>query len=185
MNAGTPAHTAPLLVALYAVGLIVANPMFAFGFFYIAFLAWVLFARYAGRSVGPRDRRIAQALWVAVVVWILALVPAFMFAALLGAILWFAGTMGTICFGSILLARVLRSGSTARKERYRRYGLGAGVAAALVFLVPIVANALVGGLGQLGGGNLAVAELLFDVLFIPDALAIAFFFLAVPSTRAV
>jgi hypothetical protein len=173
-----------MLVVLYAVGLIAANPIFAIAFFYVALLAWASFTVYAGKTIGAKDRWIAQAMWVCIAVWCSAIVAAFMFAAFLGAILWFAGTMGTSGFGSFLLARAFGTRGGRQKVRYRRYGLAAGVTASLAFLGPILVNAVVGGLGQLGGSTLSV-DVLFEVVFIPDAVAIAFFCLALPPTKAV
>jgi len=125
-----------LLVLLYGVGVVLSNSLFAFGLFYVVFGIWVAFAAYSRQALRPSERWITRVLWTFIATWILAVLPLMLFAVLPGIILWYAGTVGTVGSASYLLSRALRPSAPTARDRFRRYGLAAGIATALLFLAP-------------------------------------------------
>ena len=170
-----------MLVALYGLGLVLSNPLVAFGLFYAVFAVWIGFGYWAGRVAARAGRGVVTALWTFIAVWIAAIVPAFFFASLLEEVLWITGTVGTIVSASFLLDRTLLPAGRGRHQRCARYGRAAGVATGLLlpraFLVDLLA---------LPPGEAHVVFLTylpFLVLLVPAILSIAWFALSLRESH--
>ncbi len=125
-------------MALYAVAVILANPLLSLGLFYIVLAVWLILAIVALRPGRSRGQRAAEGLLLAVLVWIIAVVPLMMFQVILGAVLWYAGELASIALGTWVVANAAREHVAARGHAasLRRLGLASGLATAFLLLVP-------------------------------------------------
>ncbi len=170
-----------LLVVLYAIGLVLANPLFALGLFYGVFAVWIAFAAYARRPLRPSERGIVRIVWLFLVVWIGGIIPLMLFAVLPGAVLWYAGTVGTLGSASYVLGRALRTQAGTPGDRFRRYGVGAGIGTAILLLAPVFTGPFVAAAGP---ANPWLWYVPYLAQLVPAAVAIVCFALALASATA-
>ena len=127
------------LVGLYGIALILSNPLIAFGLFYVVMAVWVVLAIVVLRRVSTAVKALAWALLLAVLFWSAAIVPSFLFLVTLGTAMWYVGELASVFLATLVVWRTASSLSTAgdRSLFLRRIGLAAGLATALLMLLPI------------------------------------------------
>ncbi len=119
--------------------MILSNPFIALGLFFAVLALWIVLAFIVLRFAPGGSKALAWALLLAVLIWVAAVIPAFLFVVTLATAMWYVGELASVFVATLVVWRNA-SGFSAGGGRgifLRRFGLGAGLSTALLMLVPI------------------------------------------------